>query len=197
LPNVSELRTRSGDGYRLEAPGGFSRLFEAHSHDVLRFLARRCFDTEVAVDLTAETFAQAFASRRRFRGRSEAEAEAWLYAIARRQLGKYLRRGYAEQRALKRLGIDVPALTEEDYRRVEELAGVERVRAALQAHLNELSGEQREALQLRVVEERSYQEIARQLRVSEQVVRARVSRALRQLAAAMDAAASSEGFEHA
>jgi DNA-directed RNA polymerase specialized sigma24 family protein len=47
------------------------------------------------------------------------------------------------------------------------------------------------------VEERSYQEIARQLRVSEQVVRARVSRALRQLAAAMDAAASSEGFEHA
>lgn len=38
---------------------------------------------EVARDLTAETFAQAFRGRRRFRGTTEAEAPAWLYTIGR------------------------------------------------------------------------------------------------------------------
>jgi RNA polymerase sigma-70 factor (ECF subfamily) len=40
------------------------------------FLARRTFDVEVARDLTAETFAQAFEHRGRFRGQSDAEASA-------------------------------------------------------------------------------------------------------------------------
>jgi RNA polymerase sigma-70 factor (ECF subfamily) len=111
-------------------------------------------------------------------------------------LGKYIRRGYAERRALQRLGVDVPSMTEEDYRRVEDLAGVEHIRAALQAHLKALPHDQQQALMLRVVEERSYEEIALELRVSEQVIRARVSRALRQLALAIESAAT-EGIEHA
>jgi DNA-directed RNA polymerase specialized sigma24 family protein len=49
---------------------------------VLAFLARRTFDTEAARDLMAETFAQAYRSRTRFRGSSDAEAAAWLYSIA-------------------------------------------------------------------------------------------------------------------
>ena len=194
--DVGDRLKRSGGQYRLDAPGSFSDLFDAHSREVLTFLARRCFDADVAVDLLAETFAQAYEGRGRFRGASEEQAVAWLYGIARRQLGKYIRRGYAERRALQRLGIDVPSMTEEDYRRVEDLAGVEHIRAALQAHLKALPQDQQQALMLRVVEEHSYEEIAQELRVSEQVIRARVSRALRQLALAMESAAT-DGIENA
>lgn len=45
-----------------------SRLYEAHAGDLLRFFARRTLQPEVAVDLMAETFAQAFIDRARFRG---------------------------------------------------------------------------------------------------------------------------------
>lgn len=72
------------------------------------------------MDLAAETFARAFVSRRRFRGTTEAEAEAWLYTIARRQLANYLRRGRAERRAIGKLGLEVPRLTDEDLERVDQ-----------------------------------------------------------------------------
>jgi RNA polymerase sigma factor (sigma-70 family) len=176
--------------FSLEEPGSFSTLYEAHAEELLAFLARRCFDVEVAVDLTAETFAQALAGRRRFRGATESEAVAWLFGIARRQLGKYFRRGQTERKALGRLGISVPPLSDEDYARVEELAGLSDVRHIIGEHFAALPVDQQQALQLRVVEERPYPEIANRLSVSEQVVRARVSRGLKRLALAMEAPAA-------
>ncbi len=44
------------------------------------FLARRTADPEVALDLWGETFAQAVAGRRRYRGTTDEEAAGWLYA---------------------------------------------------------------------------------------------------------------------
>jgi len=63
---------------------------------------RRVYDAEVALDLTAEVFAQAFRARRRFRGASDSAAAAWLYTIAKRQLQRCFRKGRAEQKALLR-----------------------------------------------------------------------------------------------
>ena len=88
-----------------EAASEFSALYEDHAEQILVFLARRCLDPEVAVELMAETFARALANRRSYRGTSPAEASAWLYGIARRQLVDYFRRG-AEQRAVRRLDDD-------------------------------------------------------------------------------------------
>jgi hypothetical protein len=48
--------------------------------------ARRTLDPEVALDLTAETFAEAFEHRHRLRGSTEREALGWLWAIADHQL---------------------------------------------------------------------------------------------------------------
>ena len=67
-----------------------------HREPLLLFLARRTAYPEVALDLWAETFAQAAAGRRRFRGASEDEAAGWLYAIARRRLARYHRRERSE-----------------------------------------------------------------------------------------------------
>jgi len=167
----------------------FAALYERESDMVLAFVARRTLDAEVALDITAETFAQAFGGRRSFRGDSEAQQRAWLVTIARRQIGRYLRRGVVERRALERLGVMVPVAYEDDLRAIEEAAQLAELRAALSSELERLRRDQREALRLRVIEEHSYREIADALNISEQVARARVSRGLRSLGQALEAVA--------
>jgi RNA polymerase sigma-70 factor (ECF subfamily) len=156
------------------------------SEPVLVYLTRRTYDPEVALELTAETFARAFADRKRFRGNADAEAEAWIYAIARHLLARWYRRGQVERRALARLGMQVPRLEADEYERIEELAELPAMRTELAAALQALSHDQREALRLRVIDELSYEQIARRLGVPEPTVRARVSRGLRGLAAALE-----------
>jgi RNA polymerase sigma-70 factor (ECF subfamily) len=158
-----------------------STLYERHADEVLRFFARRTLDPQVALDLTGETFAVAWSSRRRFRGGDDEAARAWLYGIARNLLHGYLRRGYAERRALARLGVEPVTLSDESYARIEELAGTAALRQALAAELDRVPAGQRDALVLRVVEELPYPEVASRLGVSEQTARARVSRGLRTL----------------
>jgi RNA polymerase sigma factor (sigma-70 family) len=164
----------------------FAALYDREARTVLVFIARRTLDPELALDLTAETFAQAFRGRRSFRGATAMEERAWLFTIARRQISRYHRRGTVERRALEALGAQVPAAHEDDLREIEEAAGLDDLRAALGDELARLSHDQRTALQLRVVEERTYPEVADALGVSEQTARARVSRGLRALARALE-----------
>lgn len=167
-------------------------LYRRLSGDVLGFFARRVFEAEVAVDLTAETFAEAFHDRHRFRGHTDAEAAAWLFAIARHQFSHYVRRGKAELRALQRLGIDVPVLTQADLDRVEELADLDRLREDVSRGMDMVSVEQRDALRLRVIDELPYREVAVRLAISEETARARVSRGLRALLSILEPAATTE-----
>jgi RNA polymerase sigma-70 factor (ECF subfamily) len=161
-----------------------SELYRSHARDLLVFFTRRVYDPEVALDLVAETFAAAFAVREQFRGPERDQAIAWIYGIAHHQLGRYFRRGAVERRALAKLGVEVPAVTEPEYERIIELTGLAQLRGRLAAALGELPRDQRRAVELRVVGERSYADVAEELGVSEQVARARVSRGLRALAAA-------------
>src|SRR3954468_22270374 len=91
-------------------PAAFGEFYTQHAATVMRFFARRVIDAEAALDLTAETFAQAYRSRRRFRGDTSEAARAWLFAIAQQRLNDYLRRGYAERRAMAKLGLERPAV---------------------------------------------------------------------------------------
>ncbi len=161
-------------------------MYAREGESVLVFLARRTLDVGVAAELTAETFAQAFGSSPRLRGRSEVEVRAWLFTVARRQVSRYLRRARVERRAVERLGIRVPPVHDDEVTAIEERAGLAQLRTTLGGELAQLSAEQREALQLRVIEERPYEEVARVLGVSEQAARARVSRGLRALARALE-----------
>jgi RNA polymerase sigma factor (sigma-70 family) len=170
----------------VNAPSAFSHVYEAKAQEVLVFLLRRTFDIEVARDLTAETFAQAFEHRGRFRGRTDAEAEAWLYGIARHQLGRYARRGVVQRKAVERLGIEVPAVSDDDHQRIVELAGLADLRRSVADAFSALPPDQREALRLRVVDEHAYRDVAATLGVSEETARARVSRALRRIADLID-----------
>ena len=171
----------------------FAGFYAEHAQDVLVFLARRCLDPEVAVELMAETFAQAYAGRRRFRGSTEAEALGWIFGIARHQLSGYFRRGRAERKAVRRLGIDVPAVEPDEIVRIEELAGLDSLRGAVREHYAQLATDQREAVKLRVIDELPYPEVATALAVSEETARARVSRGLRGLASALERTPLTQG----
>jgi RNA polymerase sigma factor (sigma-70 family) len=162
--------------------GPFSIFYRRHAVALLAFFARRTFDGQVAADLMAETMAEAYASRQRYRDRGPGSAYAWLMAIARHKLSHYLRHLVVEERARRRLSIVTPAIDADDLRRIEELIDFEQIGRAVATAFCQLRSEQREALRLRVLEGRSYAEAARLLGCSEQAVRARVSRGLHKLA---------------
>ena len=170
-----------------ETPGrtAFLRLYDAEAVALLGFFARRTFDAEVAADLTAETWAAAYAGWPRFQDRG-AGAAPWLYRIARRQLTRYYRTGRVQARARTRLGLPERAMSTADLDRIEELIDFEQLGRAVARGLTKLSVGEREAIRLRVVEEHDYSEVASQLRCSEQAARARVSRAIRRLAVGME-----------
>jgi RNA polymerase sigma factor (sigma-70 family) len=152
-------------------PEAFGVFYRRHVTALLGYFLRRTRNTELAADLTAETFAAALAGLRRFDAR-RGPAVAWLYGIARRQLGTAARRGAVEDRARRRLGMAPIELTDEALERIEAAADV--ATTALDA----LPDDQREAIQARVLDERDYADIASRTRTSEAVVRKRVSRGL-------------------
>jgi RNA polymerase sigma-70 factor, ECF subfamily len=177
------------DYYRDVDVDAVADLYDSMSQSVLVFFARRTYDGEIALDLTAETFARALEARRRFRGAGEREGAAWVWGIARNVLGEFFKRGQVERRALRRLGLEPPAVTCDEIERIEQLAGVERLREAVATALAELAEDQREALRLRIVDELDYPIVAGRLGVSEATARARVSRGLRRLAVTLEGAA--------
>ena len=168
-----------------DEPEAFGVLFERHGESLIGYFARRTLDAEAAAELTAETFAQAFASRRRFRNKGLGGA-GWIYGIARHQLGRFFRTGGVDSRARRRLGMPEREVSTEDYERIEELIDFEQVGRAIGRAFSLLSDEQREALTLRVIDGRSYREVAEALRCTEETARARVSRGLRRLASHLE-----------
>ncbi len=163
-----------------EDPEAFAVLYERQAEGLLRFFARRTLDPEAAAELMAETFAEAFASRRRFRDRGTGAA-GWLYGIGKHQLSRYFRTGAVDVRARRRLGMPERTVSPEDFERIEELIDFEQVGRAIGQAFSLLSEEQREALTLRVIEGMSYREVAEALRCTEETARARVSRGLKRL----------------
>jgi RNA polymerase sigma-70 factor (ECF subfamily) len=153
-------------------PAAFRELYDRWADKLLAWFYRRVFDAEVAADLLAETFAVAFERRHRFRDTGQPGA-AWLFGIAAKELSHWFRHQAVERRAVRRLGIAVPALDDESIARIEALADAATHRPALTAALARMTDRERDAVQLRVVEELAYPEIAAKLGCSEGAARTR------------------------
>ena len=147
----------------------FEEFYLRHVDTILGYFVRRTSDAELAADLASETFAAALAGRRRYRPRKGA-AGAWLFGIASRKLADAQRKGYAERRMCKRLGMERIDLTDADIAHIEALGE--------SALLEGLPTAQADAIRAHVIDERDYGDIAGELRTSEAVVRKRVSRGL-------------------
>jgi RNA polymerase sigma-70 factor (ECF subfamily) len=162
-------------------PEAFTELYRRHAEDLLRYFARRTLDPETAAELTAETFAEAFASRATYRDQG-VNGVAWLYGIARHRLGRFFRSGRVDAAARRKLGMPERDLPSEDYERIEDLIDFAPIREALAEALETLSPDQREAMRLRVIDGLGYAEVAERLACTEQNARQRVSRGLKKLA---------------
>ncbi len=154
-------------------PEAFGTFFRRHVRGVLAFFRRRVGSAEVALDLTAETFAAALEASPRYELRPE-PARNWLYGIAWNKLHEAQRRGRGDDAVRRALGMAPILLTDDGIERIEALAGT----PALEL-METLPAQQRDAVRARVVEGRDYEEIAEELRCSSSVVRQRVSRGLR------------------
>jgi RNA polymerase sigma factor (sigma-70 family) len=158
--------------------GAFGELYRRHVSTVHGWFRRRL--EWAASDLTAETFAQAWLSRRRFRDEADGTALPWLLGIARNVARESARRNEVETRARRRLGLPTDLASEDGYAAVEERLSP---RPALSRALETLPEHEREALELRVVDELPYSDVAARLGVRPAAARLRVSRALRRLSA--------------
>ena len=172
----AELLTASRD-----EPAAFVELYRRHAEDLLRYFARRTLDPETAAELTAETFAEAFASRGNYKD-TGANGVAWLYGIARHQLSRFFRAGRVARNARMRLGLPAREVSPEDFERIEDLVDFAPLRAALVEALETLAEDQRDALRLRVIDGLPYTEVAARLECAESAARQRVSRGLRRMA---------------
>jgi RNA polymerase sigma factor (sigma-70 family) len=154
----------------------FGELYRRHSLEIYAWFRRRI--EWAASDLTAETFAQAWLSRKRFRPELADSAFPWLLGVARNVLRESARRQRIETRARERLGLPLDLAAEEGYASVEERLSPG---AALAEALEALPEHERDALQLRVVDELPYDAVAKRLAIRPAAARLRVSRALRRL----------------
>lgn len=83
-------------------PVAFDPIFRRHVRPLRRYLAR-CVDETILDDLVAETFAVAFAQRRRYRSEYP-DARPWLFGIAANLVREHRRRDRARLRAYARVG---------------------------------------------------------------------------------------------
>jgi RNA polymerase sigma-70 factor (ECF subfamily) len=162
----------------------FSEFYADSSPAVLRYFERETIDGHTAYDLMGETFARAYEMRRNFRGANDAQAGAWLWAIARSRLARYRRSRNVESSAFARLGLERPTPNDEELRHVEELSALKEAQWHIRTALKRLPEEQRRVVEMRFMNSVSYEQIATALGVSQDVVRARSSRAIRSLRAA-------------
>ncbi len=162
-------------------PGAFRQLYDRYAERVYRFHLGRSRDADAAHDLSAETFAQAWLGRTRFRDEAGGSAGPWLFAIARHVVSASVRRGRLERAACERLGV----LDRVD-REPATVAPNESWLDGLDEALAELPDTQLEAIRLRFVDDLPYDELARTLDTTPQAARVRVHRGLTALRLRLD-----------
>jgi RNA polymerase sigma-70 factor (ECF subfamily) len=167
-------------------PDAFGAFYDRHAPSVLAYFYRRTGCAETAADLTMETFAQAFAHRRRYR-ETGAGPRAWLFGIAAHQLGRLARRQRVSTRFRARLGIrESTPVDADDLARIEAMVDWGPVREAVADAVAALPPGEAAALKLRIGEDLPYAEVAAQLRCSEPAARMRVMRALNRIQDALE-----------
>ncbi len=183
-PHTSETSSDPAGSLLVRArvdPEAFGQFYDLHSAAVLRWFLGHTGSPHTAMDLAAETFAQALACLHRF-DPARGTGTAWLFGIAAHQYHRFLRRGAVDRRYRARLWVATPAVTADDVERIVDLADADRLSPRLHAALGELSDPVRAAVELRVGHDLPYAEVAARLGCTEGSARLRVLRGLRQLA---------------
>ena len=162
-------------------PQAFREFYDRYAVWVRSWFVRHTGSESASLDLTAETFAQAWHSCKRFRDMADGSGAPWLFGIARNLLRQYHKHNRIESAARERMGLEATYAECEDYERVDARIAASALAPLLRRAVRALPGEQRRALELRVVQQLPYEEVAGRLGCSQNAARLRVSRALRAL----------------
>ena len=151
----------------------FREIYDRYAEAIHRFHLSRTRVLDAALDLTAETFAQAWLSRARFKDVADGSAAPWLFAIARHVLVASVRQQRLEQSARERLGILTAVDRGETAAEPSELwlEGLDEAFAGLSPAV-------RETIRLRVVDDLSFDDVADLMGTSPGAARVRVHRGL-------------------
>jgi RNA polymerase sigma factor (sigma-70 family) len=161
----------------VDDPSASVEIYSRHADDVHRYLRRR-LGSDVADDLTADTFVVAFSARARF-DRTAGSARPWLYGIASNLAAKHRRREVRELRAYARTGVDAVASSWSD--RADDRVSAQAMNRDLASALAALSAGDRDVLLPVAWAELSYAEVALALQLPVGTVRSRLNRARRKV----------------
>lgn len=152
----------------------FERVFDRHSDLVYRFVRRRTGDTQLAEDLTAQVFLEAWRQRARVEP-SQGSMRPWLLGVAANLVRRHWRTLGRRSKALSRL----PLPSTQDDLAESVVGGVDAQRrlADVRHRIESLPARQSEVLLLWAWEQLDYAEIAAVLGVPIGTVRSRLSRA--------------------
>ena len=162
-----------------------AELFDDEAAGLLAWFQSRTYSAEVAADLCAETFAVAIEHQDRF-DPGRGAAGAWLWGIGRNLLGQYVRSASVEQRAVRRLAIQVPLVSDDDLDGLTDRLDAQRLGALLADQLDALGPNVAAAVRARVLEAQPYAAVAARCGCSEGAARVRVARGLAALLDGLD-----------
>jgi RNA polymerase sigma-70 factor (ECF subfamily) len=171
-----------------EDPQAYREFYDRYAVWIRSWFVRHTGSESASLDLTAETFAQAWHASRRFRDEADGSGAPWLFGIARNLLRQYHKHNRIESAARERMGLPAMAAECEDYERVDERSEMGALEPLLRRAMRALPEEQRRALELRIVHGLPYEAVAGRLGCSQNAARLRVSRALRALTTQMRSA---------
>src|SRR5918998_2722710 len=101
-------------------PQAFREFYDRYAVWVRSWFVRHTGSESASLDLTAETFAQAWHSCRRFRDMAAGSGAPWLFGIARNLLRQYHKHNRIETAARSRLGLPIDWEGTEAYDAVDE-----------------------------------------------------------------------------
>lgn len=152
-----------------------SVLYRRYVSAIYAYIRRRVAATEVAEDVTSETFLAVVAGLRSFRGSST--FRTWLYQIARRRVADFWRRQYELPACASDIVLLLLARPDDDP---EDDDALMRSNINLAGVLRELPERHRRVLECRFLEQKTVRETAEELSLSEGNVKVIQHRAIRQ-----------------
>jgi RNA polymerase sigma-70 factor, ECF subfamily len=166
------IRAAKGD------PEAYREFYDRYAVWIRSWFKRHTGSEVASLDLTAETFAQAWHASRRFKDLADGSGAPWLFGIARNLLRQYHKHNRIESAARERLGLQA-SIVGDDYERVDDRNEAGALAPLVGHALRALPADQRRALELRIVHQLPYDAVAGRLGISQNAARLRVSRALR------------------
>jgi RNA polymerase sigma-70 factor (ECF subfamily) len=161
-------------------PDALAEVHDRYYPAIYRYIAYRVGDTQVAEDLTSEVFTRLL-SALRDRNAPQNTLRGWLYAVARRSVSDYHRKGF--RRPQVELAESLPSRDANPL----EIAEANMNREALMAAIGELTDDQQQVIGLRFGSEMPIQEVAETMGKTEGAVKQLQARALAALARMLSA----------